>query len=416
MTLIRTSLLNGVAVLVRMLTLLGINKIMAIYIGPVGYAIVGQFYNAVQMITTFASGAINTGVVKYTAEHFDDEATQREVWKTAGTIAITGSLFSAILIALFNRPLASFFLKDEALSGVFLWFAGSLPFFTLNALLLAILNGKKEVKKYVIANITGSLFSFALTAWLAYSHKLYGALVALGIYQSFACIVTVFICLKSDWFKISFLFGKIDKKVTWKLASYTLMALTTAACLPLSHILIRNYLGAKLSWTSAGLWESMWKFSSAYLMLVTTTLSVYYLPRISELKKKDEVRHEIWRCFKIILPFVVLSSVSIFFLKDFIITLLFTKEFLSIRSLFFWQLIGDSLKIASWIFSFVFLAKGLTKYYIISEVVFSLTFYFFIVLLVPRFGLEATAISHAINYSGYLLYAYWVLRREGYVK
>jgi len=416
MTLIRTSLLNGVAVLVRMITLLGINKIMAIYIGPVGYAIVGQFYNAVQMITTFASGAINTGVVKYTAEHFDDEASQREVWKTAGTIAILGSCFSAILIALFNKPLASIFLKDESLSGVFLWFAGSLPFFTLNAFLLAILNGKKEVKKYVIANIAGSFFSFLLTGWLAYSYKLYGALIALGIYQSFSCIVTVLICLKTDWFKISFLFGKINKKVAFKLASYTLMALTTAVCLPLSHILIRDYLGSNLGWPSAGLWESMWKFSSAYLMLVTTTLSVYYLPRISELKNKDEVCYEIWRCFKIILPFVVLSSIGIFHLRDFIITLLFTKEFLSIRSLFFWQLIGDTFKIASWLFSFVFLAKGFTRYYIFSEVIFSITFYFLIILLVPYYGLEATAISHAVNYSGYLIYVYWVLKREGYVK
>ena len=130
MTLIRTSLLNGIAVLVRMLTLLGINKVMAIYIGPVGYALVGQFYNAVQMITTFASGAINTGVVRFTAEHFEDEVKQRLVWKTAGTIALTGSVITAIFIALFNEYLASYFLKDRTLGGVFLWFSASLPFFT----------------------------------------------------------------------------------------------------------------------------------------------------------------------------------------------------------------------------------------------------------------------------------------------
>ena len=67
MTLIRTSLLNGIAVVIKMLTLLSINKVLAIYVGPVGYAALGQFQNAVQMITTFASGAINTGVTKYTA-------------------------------------------------------------------------------------------------------------------------------------------------------------------------------------------------------------------------------------------------------------------------------------------------------------------------------------------------------------
>ncbi len=57
MTLIKTSLLNAIAVVIKMLTLLGINKILAVYVGPTGYAALGQFQNAVQMITTFGSGA-----------------------------------------------------------------------------------------------------------------------------------------------------------------------------------------------------------------------------------------------------------------------------------------------------------------------------------------------------------------------
>lgn len=73
MTLIKTSLLNAIAVAIKMLTLLGINKILAIYVGPAGYAALGQFQNAVQMITTFASGAINSGITKYTAEYEGDE-------------------------------------------------------------------------------------------------------------------------------------------------------------------------------------------------------------------------------------------------------------------------------------------------------------------------------------------------------
>jgi PST family polysaccharide transporter len=70
MTLIKTSLLNAIAVLIKMLTMLGINKVLAIYVGPAGYATLGQFQNAVQMITTSPAGAINTSVTKYTAEYF----------------------------------------------------------------------------------------------------------------------------------------------------------------------------------------------------------------------------------------------------------------------------------------------------------------------------------------------------------
>lgn len=60
--------------------------------------------NAVQMITTFGSGAINTGVTKYTAEYFADEAQQRRLWQTAGTIVLIGSVITGALVALFNQP------------------------------------------------------------------------------------------------------------------------------------------------------------------------------------------------------------------------------------------------------------------------------------------------------------------------
>lgn len=61
MNLVKTSLLNGIAVAIKMLTLLGLNKLLAVYVGPGGYAAIGQFQNVVQMLTTFASGAINNG-------------------------------------------------------------------------------------------------------------------------------------------------------------------------------------------------------------------------------------------------------------------------------------------------------------------------------------------------------------------
>jgi PST family polysaccharide transporter len=105
MNLVKTSLLNGIAVIVKMLTLLSINKVLAVYVGPAGYAAIGQFQNAVQMITTFASGAINTGVTKYTAEYHESGEKQRAVWRTAGSIALGGSLLTGILLVLLRGPL-----------------------------------------------------------------------------------------------------------------------------------------------------------------------------------------------------------------------------------------------------------------------------------------------------------------------
>lgn len=404
MTLIKTSLLNAIAVVIKMLTMLGINKILAVYVGPTGYAALGQFQNAVQMITTFGSGAINTGVTKYTAEYFEDEAAQRKVWQTGGTIALVGSVITGTLVALFNQPLATWFLKDAQYGSVFVWFGLTLVFFVFNALLLAILNGKKEISRYIIVNITGSAFSLAVSAVMIVQWGLYGALLTLAINQSLVFFVTLALCYRTSWFKLKYLAGGIDKQAAINLGKYTAMALTHAATVPASHILVRNHLGETLGWEAAGYWEAMWRLSAAYLMFVTTTLGVYYLPRLSELKDPKDIKKEIIQGYKIILPVAAGCGLIIYLLRDFIIGLLFTQEFAPMRELFAWQMLGDTLKIGSWILAYLMLGQSLVKMFIATEVLFGFSFFAWTWMFTDYFGLQAAVVAHAINYL-----AYWVL-------
>lgn len=404
MTLIKTSLLNGIAVVIKMLTMLGLNKILAIYVGPAGYAAIGNFQNAAQIITTFASGAINTGVVKYTAEYHDDEEKQRQVWRTAGTIAVLGSVITGIGVAVFSKQIAQWFLQDESYNTVFIWFSVTLVFFIFNTLLLAILNGKKEIHRYIIANIAGSLFALAVTSVLAVQFGLHGALTALAIHPSFAFVITLYLCYKADWFKFSYLFGRLDKQVVLNLSKYTAMALTSAACVPVSHILIRTHLADTLGMDAAGYWEAMWRLSAAYLMLVTTTLSLYYLPKLSEVKDPKEIKAEILQGYKIILPVAAACGLVIYLLRDFIIGVLFTSDFIPMRDLFAWQMVGDTLKIGSWILAYLMLGKAMMKLFIASEIVFAAGFYGWTYFLTGMYGLEGATIAHAINYA-----IYWVV-------
>lgn len=106
MNLLKTSVLNGVAVLIKTATLFILNKILAVYVGPSGYAAIGQFQNFIQMITTFAGSAINTAVIKYTAEYYDDENKQRAIWRTAGSIVFLFSIIFTFLILIFQKQLS----------------------------------------------------------------------------------------------------------------------------------------------------------------------------------------------------------------------------------------------------------------------------------------------------------------------
>lgn len=411
MNLIKTSLLNAIAVVIKMLTLFGINKVLAVYVGPSGYAVIGQFQNAVQMMTTLGAGAINTGVTKYTAEYHYDQDSQYKVWRTAGTVSVLCSAIMAVFIALFNKELASYFIGDVKYGRVFVCFALAIVFFALNTLFLAVLNGKKEILYYVFANIAGSLCSALVTSILSIYYGLYGALVALSIYQSVSFFATLAICYKVPWFKIGLFWGGVDKVILIKLSKYVAMALVSAICVPISHILIRHHMIDVFGADYAGYWEAMWRLSSAYLMLVTSTLAVYFLPRLSELKKGADIQREIISGYKLILPLTACCGVFIFLFRDFIIALLFTPDFSPMRDLFAWQMFGDSLKIGAWMLAYVMLGQAMVKPFIIAEVLSTALFVLLTYVFTHMYGFEGVAVAHAVNYLLYGVGLSLVLRK-----
>ena len=403
MNLLKTSVLNAIAVAIKVASALVVNKILAMYVGPAGYAVIGQFQNVVSIIVNLAGGLVSTGVTKVTAEHYDDEARQHAVWQTAIRFSLGASIFAAILLLLAADKLAQWVLHRPDISIVFVWLALTLPAMAANNLLLAIINGKKEVGIYVAANITGSLTSMLLVGMLAYSFGLYGALVAFTISPAVVLLSTTAIVARRDWFKAKFLWGQMNRPALRELSGFGLMGLTSAMTMPITFMLIRDYLTTNLGLSAAGYWQASWKISEIYLMLVTTTLSVYYLPRLAEIRAASELKIEITNIYRLVMPIVMAGAATIYVFRDFIIQTLFTPDFLPMRELFPWQLVGDVIKIGSWILAYIMIGRAMVKYYLTTEIIFSILFILLSIALVDIFGLIGVSMAYAMNYS-----LYWV--------
>lgn len=190
------------------------------------------------------------------------------------------------------------------------------------------------------------------------------------------------------------------------------MALTTALCIPLAQIIIRSHISNEFGVQYAGYWEAMIRLSGAYLMLVTTTLSVYYLPRLSELKDLKSIKKEVYTGYKIIFPVALAGALAVYVLKDWIISLLFTPSFLPMRDLFLWQMIGDSLKIGSWIVSYLMLGQAMTKLFIITEVVACVSLVSLTYICTHFFGFEGVSVAYLINYALYWLLIFVLVFKE----
>jgi PST family polysaccharide transporter len=182
------------------------------------------------------------------------------------------------------------------------------------------------------------------------------------------------------------------------------MGLVGAIVVPVSHIMVRSHIGITIGWAEAGLWDGLWRISTVYLMFITSVLSVYFLPKFSELKNKELLKKELTSGYLLILPFVMFISLLIYLFRQPIVFLLFSNEFLRMSDLFAWQLIGDVFKITSWLLGYILLAKAMTKLVIFSELIFATSFYLFTVYFTNLYGLVGVTYAYCLNYVLHLLF------------
>lgn len=412
MTLIKTSVLTAISTIIKVITAFVINKVLAIYVGPSGLAVIGQLQSFNSIVMTFANGAITSGVVKYTAEYREDIAQKSKFFSTAIVITLICSIIVGLLLNLFSSYLSTFILKSDEYTNIFVIFGFSIILFALNTLLMAILNGQKEIKKYIAVNIVSSLFSLGFTSLLIVSFGLMGALYALVVNQSVIFFVTLAFVVKSSWFKLEYFKQNVDKQSLIKLGKYSAMALTSALTVPVSHLIVRNYIGENLSWEDAGYWQGIWYISSMYLMVITSSLSIYYLPRLSEIKDSSELKKEILNGYKIILPIVSVLALGIYIFRELVIEIAFTEKFIPMIELFKWQLVGDVIKIVSWLLGYVMLAKAMTKIFIYTEVVFSILFVLLSIFFIDNFGLIGITYAFSLNYLLHLIMMIFIFIRR----
>lgn len=397
-SLARTSLWNGVAVVIRLAISLILNKILAILVGPAGYAAIGQFQNVVQIVFTVATGSINNGVTKYTAEFASDPARQGALWATALRLVLGTSVLAALLLTIFRYALAKYFLHDERYAGVFLWLAISIILFSMNTLLLAIVNGKHDLRTYVVSNIAGSAFVLVIMTALTWLFGLYGALVALAINQSLIFFVTISQVIHKPWFHNGWISKGFSRSIAIRLYSFAIMAAVSAFANAGGQVIVRNILQAAFGAVYAGYWDAMIKISQVNMMLVATTMSFYFIPRMSQIGSWAEIRSEIWTGSRIILPLFVAGAVAAYLLRDIVVTFLFAKSFGPMESLFSWQLAGDAIRVLSWFAAYVMIGKALVKTYIATELITNGLFVILSIFFIKRAGFEGVAIAHFVTY------------------
>jgi PST family polysaccharide transporter len=404
MNLKSTVFYSGLATVVRIASGLITSKAAAYFLGPSGVAFVAQFQNFLSLLSTGANLGIGHGVIKLLSEEDkDDGETKKELLSTAICISFGSALLTSLSIVIFNSQIAFYLFKTNEYNSIVMALGLMSTLTGLTTLMLQVLNGFRQIQAMIAARIAASLAGVIISVICIYQMRLYGALLALILSQVSSFVITIYFSRSKFWFSRAYMFKGFYSKRARNFSKYALMTMVSAILLNWRQVFLRDHIIVHLSSETAGIWQAVWKVSEMHVSVIVLSLSVYYLPKLSGLELQKEVRTEIYKVFRTILPIVLASSVAIYFLRGFILSILFTSEFERGGDLFLFQLLGDVFKISAWLISFQMIAKGMYKEHIFSEVLFFLGYIGISIYLLDGYGVLGVTYAHAIIYFLYLL-------------
>ena len=415
MLILRTTCINSLIILFKSICLILINKIFAVYIGTNGYAAIGQMNNAITIMAAFSTAGLSLGLTRFTAKHKNDVTTQSQYWSNSLLIVLTCLLISTFILLSFAKPLSKLTLETDAYYLFFWAYILSLCCTAVGTLFQSILNGNEDYIKIFKINFFSSLFALSLCATLTPVYNLKGAILALIISPGLVGLTSIYYCFKTDWFKLANFTNSYNKNIIKELFGYTIMSLTSALVLPLSQFSIRTYTIDYLGLEYAGCWEAMVRISAIFLIFISSSLTLVYLPKLSQTTTAEDNRKLILKTITAIIPLTLIIVLFLSYFSHEIILLLFSSSFLPIKDIFSWHMFGDLVRTINFIVGFICTAKGLTKLYVFTEIAYGCLFFILSFLALNFFHFEGLGIAYLMNAIINLLILTYLLKRSKHI-
>jgi O-antigen/teichoic acid export membrane protein len=398
--LFKVSSLNALSIAIRLVTGAMMSKLMAIFIGPSGLALVGNLRNFMASAETLVILGFQNGIIKYSAKKKENQG-EFGVFLYSLLIFLTVLSLAAGAVLFLFSDFASIYLFDTSYySRIIKAMALALPFYAILAFMIAVINGLGKFRQVTYINMWISATSLIVSGILVWQVHLTGAMIAvvLGPIVSFFISLRYFLRSIPEKIKTHF-----DGRVIKKLSSYSLMTLVPAVIGPFVLIAVRNELIDSQGMDAAGYWEGMNRLSTYYMMFLGALLTSYYLPKLSLSNSPAETGRVMRNYFKGVMPVFIIGLIVIYLFRGLVVKLLFTEDFLPMRSLFAWQLAGDFLKGISLILAYNFFAEKKTWIYIGTELFSLCVLYFSAQTLIARYALDGVVMAHCFTYTIYLV-------------
>ncbi len=405
MNVIPAAFLISLAQASKILTGLVLIKVIAVYLGPKGLGQLGHLFSVVAILNLLAGGGIVNGVIKYVSEYRTKPKQLLEFISAAASYSTFVSVLIFVGVIIFSKPLSRLIFNSSDYQWYFVFLAIVQVCFAFTKLVTGVANGLKSTQVFAWIQLGGNIITIPVIWYLVAYHGLKGSVISVALVFALLALPALYAFFKSSfWGRVKISFNQ--KKYFSKLSGFSLMLLASAMTFPVVEVIIRQMIIDGSGYNDAGVWQATIKLSAAYVGFFGLFLAYYFLPQISPEENKQIIGSVTKRYILFIAVIYVCGALVFWFGRAFFIPLVLSDEFESLNQIIHLQLIGDFLKILSYVIGFVFVAKAFTWLYIGAEVLqntllLSLSYWFYHIDAV----LESIFIAYIVTYGIYLCVA-----------
>jgi len=346
-------------------------KIIAALAGPAALATLSTLQQLRQAAVVAATGNGQTALVRGFSRLEGRE--RSEYVRTVGCLFAAATAVAAGTMILWPQSLAA--LVGLGADGSRLIPLLALPVVLTSLLVFAsaLLNTLGAIGRLAILSVMGSA-AMAVGAWpaaRAFAGGERGALVVLLIFSAAVSSATALLALRAyraqleAWFRGPGQWWSGPAARSFSMMSATLLAGGIAASGALlvarRHIILTQGLGV------TGQFDAAWGLSMNRVTLVLSSLQTYYLPAVARSRSPAERDQHI----STVLTVAALAAAGVIagvaLLKPWLLTTFYSSAFRPAADYLRWTLLGDYLKVTSWILSIPIFAAGDMKMFLAAD-------------------------------------------------
>lgn len=344
------------------------NKLVAMWIGPAGVGLFGIFNQALEMLNT----ATNLGVRNSSVRDISQAVEKRDssIISRIITVVRRWSLWLGLGGALITMAIAP--LLSRLTFGDFnhIWhyvaLSAAVLFMALTNGEYAVLQGLSKLKKLARVTVSGTLGGLLISIPMFYFLREDSVLPSIIVYA--LCVMAAALFTKDKEFPKA----KVTSRETVSMGADFIklgvfMTLGSFVAMLASYIFV-SWLNITSGKETVGFYQAGYTLVDKYAGLVFVALGYEYYPRLARVAGSS-MRLRVFVSNQINLSFMVLTPCLLAFilLRSHLVWLLYSKEFLVILTYISWGVVGTVLRAMSWCLSFVMLAKGDGKIFLITE-------------------------------------------------